>query len=565
MNYSVLDRLRPSITWSAALLGIACIALFSTGSPRHDAGSGALEVTVRVDKPLGTINPYVYGMAQPSAVHFSELRLKLWRWGGNPASRYNWEKGNCWNAAADWEFRNGNYSNNARADRLPSGAADKAIAAGISAGTDAMITIPTLGWVARDDNNATASTGVPGAGGPPMGPGSDAIAGYDPASNRQRVSQQSLPRKGRPFADPPDLSDDVVYQDEWVYHLNKRFGRASAGGVRFYAMDNEPDLWSSTHRDMHPARPGYDELLKQFLEYACAVKDVDPTAQVTGPASWGWTGYFYSPLDQGSDNYGTAADRKAHGGLPFLAWFLQKVAEHDRRTGRRTLDVLDVHFYPQATGVYGGATDDHTNQIRLRSTRALWDPTYTDESWIATQVELLPRLRKWIDQYYPGTKIGLTEWNWGADNTMNGGLSVAEVLGILGRERVDLACYWTAPAVGTPGYLAWKLFRNADGAGNGFGDIAIPVEGGDSSRAECFASIDAQTGYPVLIILNKSSNNSQTVHMKIESKRLPDAAAVFQYSAADLKSIAHLPNISFRVGQATVVLPPYSLTLLRCR
>jgi hypothetical protein len=565
MIYSVLDRLRPSIAWGAALLGIACIALFSNGVPRRDADTGAFEVTIRADKTLGPINPYIYGMAQPSAAHFAELRLKLWRWGGNPASRYNWEKGNCWNAAADWEFRNGNYCNAQPPDRRPSGVADKAIAAGKLAASDAIITIPTLGWVARDDSNATASTAVPGAGGPPLAPGSDAIAGYDPASNRQRVSQRSLPRKGRPFTDPPDVSDDVVYQDEWVYHLNRKFGRAGAGGVRFYAMDNEPDLWSATHRDMHPVRPGYDALLKQFLEYAEAVKDVDPTAQVTGPTSWGWTGYFYSPLDQGSDNYGTAADRKAHGGLPFLAWFLRQVAEHDRRTGRRTLDVLDVHFYPQANGVYSGATDEKTDQLRLRCARALWDPTYTDESWIATQVDLLPRMRKWIDQYYPGTKIGLTEWNWGADNTMNGGLAVAEVLGILGRERVDLACYWTAPAVGTPGYYAWKLFRNADGVGHGFGEMAVPVEGDNNSLTDCFASIDAVTGVPVLIILNKSPKNSKTVNVKIEGKRMPVAADRFQYGAADLKSIAHLPNINFRDGHATVVLPPYSLTLLRCR
>ena len=565
MKYSILDRVRPWVAWSGALLGIAVIAFFSTNTPRSSIDSGRLQIVVHADQALGPINPYIYGIAQPSAQHFAQLRLKLWRWGGNPASRYNWEKGNCWNAAADWEFRNGHYNSTAPADRLPSGAADKAIAAGRAAGTDALITIPTLGWVARDDNNSTASTGVPVAGGPPVTPGSDAILGYDPASNQQRVSQRSLPRKGGPLMDPPDLTDDVVFQDEWVYHLTRKFGKAGAGGVRFYAMDNEPDLWSATHRDMHPARPGYDALLKQFLDYAEAVKAVDPTAQVTGPVSWGWTGYLYSPLDQGSDNYATAADRKAHGNLPFLAWFLREVALHDHRTGHRTLDVLDVHFYPQSTGVYGGATDSKTNALRLRSTRALWDKTYTDESWIATEVALIPRLRQWIDRYYPGTRIGITEWNWGADNTLNGGLAVAEVLGVLGRERTDLACYWTAPAVDSPGFYAWKMYRNADGAGHGFGDIAVPVDGADKNTTACFASVDARTGYPVLMILNESPDSARTISVKIECKKPISGADLFRYSGADLKSIVHLPNITVRDGHAMVTAPPYSMTLLRCR
>jgi hypothetical protein len=572
-TYAALDRVRPLVCWTAALAGIAVIALFSAGrKPRHGAApfptatdSGPLYFTIRADRPLGPISPYIYGMAQPAGAHFAQLRPSIWRWGGNPSSRYNWEKGNCWNAAADWEFRNGNYGNVSRADKLPSGVADKAIAAGKSAGWSAMITIPTLGWVARNDDTATASIGVPSAGGTPVSPGSDAIAGYDPAANRARVSQRSLPRKGRAFADPPDLTDDVVYQDEWVYHLKRKFGASGRGGVRYYAMDNEPDLWSATHRDMHPARPGYGELLKQFIDYAEAVKAVDPTALVTGPASWGWTGYFYSPLDEGSDKYATAADRKAHGGLPFLAWFLRQVAEHDRRTGRRTLDVLDVHFYPQAAGVYRGSTDDATNALRLRSTRALWDPDYEDESWIEARVNLIGRLRYWIDTYYPGTRIGLTEWNWGAENTLNGGVAAAEVLGILGRERVDLACYWTAPGVGSPAFFAWKMYRNADGSGGGFGDVALEVEGGDTTRASCFASVDSRSGYPVMIVLNKSATNASTIRLNVIGGKSAAVAHVYQYSGADTKAIHRLPDLPVVNGRAAFFAPPYSITLLSCQ
>src|SRR5207249_1122645 len=126
----------------------------------------------------------------------------------------------------------------------------------------------------------------------------------------------------------------------------------------------------------------------------------DPTAEVTGPTSWGWTGYFFSPLDRGNDNFRTHADYTAHGGEPFLLWFLKQVQASDLRTGKRTLDVLDVHYYPQGPGLYWGDLDAEAQVRRLRATRSLWDDTYGDESWVDDTVELIPRLKEWIAQGY---------------------------------------------------------------------------------------------------------------------------------------------------------------------
>jgi hypothetical protein len=546
-----------------ALAGIAVIGLFGGRAANGNVPADGIALTVDAGHELGPISPYVYGMAMPGEEQVRQLRLKLWRWGGNPNTRYNWVKGDCWNAARDWEFRNYGASRDPNAGK-PSGVADQAIAAKKAAGVDTLLTIPTLGWVARDNSNRTRSLDVPHQSGPPVAPGSEAIAGYDPTENRKHVSVRSLPRKGRPFADPPDVAGDTVYQDEWAYHLTRKFGKADRGGVRFYAMDNEPDLWDVTHTDMHPVRADYNELLKQFLDYASAVKDVDASAQVTGPVSWGWTGYFFSPRDRGDDNYHTAADRAAHDGVAFLPWFLQQVAAHDKKAGRRTLDVLDVHFYPQAAGVYSEAADPKTSALRLRSTRALWDPDYKDESWIGTAVQLIPRMRQWIAQNYPGTKLGLTEWNWGADKTLNGGLAVAEVLGILGRERVDMACYWLSPGVGTPAFYAYKMYRNADDAGHGFGDIAVTATSNAPEKVSCFGSLDSQTHLPMVMLLNKMPDQEATVTLTLSETKPVSAAEVYRYSGADLKTIAHLPDIAIESGRVRVSLPAYSLTLLRC-
>src|SRR4029077_6756122 len=128
---------------------------------------------------------------------------------------------------------------------------------------------------------------------------------------------------------------------------------------------------------------------------------------ILGPDVSGWTGYFYSALDRGSDNFATHADQTAHGGQAFLPWRPGQVASADRARGTRSLDLLDVHFYPQAEGVFSDSSDTATQALRIRSVHALFDPNYVDESWIASPVDLIPRLKGWIAQQYPGTGIAI--------------------------------------------------------------------------------------------------------------------------------------------------------------
>jgi hypothetical protein len=523
-------------------------------------------ITVEVDTSLDVrpISPLIYGLAGGSAALQKDIRVGLVRWGGNPNTRYNWERGNAWNAARDWEFRNGHYNSAQIEDRLASGVADKFVTGARAVGAPALITIPTIGWVARDDNNNNRSVNVPKSGGAPISPGSDAIAGYDPAANRRLTSVQSFAKKRGAFEYPPDLKDEAVYQDEWVAHLVQKFGKAAEGGVRFYAMDNEPDLWATTHTDIHPVLPGYDEILSKFLEYGTAVKAVDPTAWVTGPVSWGWTGYMHSPRDAGKWN--ERPDRKAHGDLPLIPWFLDQVRKHDQRTGKRTLDVLDIHYYPQGNGVYAGKTEPSTSALRLRSTRALWDSTYRDESWIGDNVNLIPRMRRWIDQYYQGTKLGITEWNWGADNTLNGGLAVAECLGVFGREGVFLANYWTSPKEGSPGHQAFKMFRNADGAGHGFGDTSVKALSSATGDVSSFASVDSKTGLPAMMLINKGTDRNENVALTLNHRGALKSASVFRLDGTNPRAIRADGTIEVKgdgVYRVNVSLPASSLTLLR--
>jgi hypothetical protein len=352
---------------------------------------------------------------------------------------------------------------------------------------------------------------------------------------------------------------DTIYQDDWIRYLVNRFGSAATGGVAWYAIDNEPDLWATTHTDVHPVEPDYDEMLSAFVAYASAIKDVDPSALVSGPSLSGWLSMFYSARDRGTDNFRTHADRKAHGDMPFLAWWLDSMRQYDADNGRRLLDAVDVHFYPQAAGIFGPVGDEATQRLRVRSTRALWDPTYRDESWINDTVQLIPRLRALCDQYYPGTRIAVGEWNWGAEQTMNGALAVANVLGIFGREGVDLAAYWTSPEAGTPAAQAFALYTNYDGQGGRFGDQALGATSSAPDEVVAYASRDSATGHVIVAALNHRPDAAVPAAL-----RLPRPIASIKWWMLDRTQPGRIRNVEGSPADDVVVraiLPPESLSV----
>jgi Glycoside hydrolase family 44 len=517
-------------------------------------------VQITIDPtPLRPISPMIYGVSVATPRQLLATQARVNRWGGNPNTRYNWVDGDAWNAARDWEFRN--YGSHPAAPRGLSRAADEFVANNQAAGAASWITVPALGWVARDGDPARASSGVPAGGGPPLSSGSDAIDGYDPGSNRTLTSVRSVARNPHPDDGAP--SSHPVYQDDWVRHLLNKFGTGAAGGVRLYAIDNEPDLWSVTHTDVHPVEPDYDDMLSVFIEYASAIKDVDPTALVTGPGLSGWTSLFYSARDRGRDRFRTHADRAAHGGVPFIEWWLNRVREEEGQQGRGLLDVFDVHYYPQATGVYGRAGSDAIQRTRLRSTRSLWDPGYVDESWIADTVQLIPRMRAWRDQFAPGTAIGIGEWNWGADDTMNGALAIANVLGIFGREGVDLACYWTSPDAGTPGAQAFALYTNYDGQGGTFGDQALAARSSAPDDVAVYASRDTASGDLLLVLLNQRPDAAIETQSGLPPGLSASRARWYTLQSGDPVQIREIDEFDATSGQIVLHLPPESASLLR--
>lgn len=534
------------------------VLVAGAGTPPPPPGVGP-DLTVDVTADRAPIDPNIYGMNFADESLAQELALPLNRWGGNATTRYNWRL-DVQNRGSDWFFEN--IPNDvAPVSQLPSGSTtDLFVDANRARGTQTLLTVPTIGWTPRTAAAITCgfSVGLYGA-----------QAATDPyrtdCGNGQRPDGSAITGN-----DPTDTSQIVgpVFVTDWMAHLRQRVGDAANGGVRYYALDNEPDLWDSTHRDVHPQPVGYDELLTRTLAYARAIKTADAGARVLGPDSWGWVGYFYSAADvaAGGSWWTTRPDRRAHGDVPLIEWYLQQMRAASVSDGRRLLDVLDLHYYPQANGVaLQGAGSLATQDLRLRSTRSLWDPSYADESWIAGSeggpaAQLIPRMRAWVTAHYPGTAIGLTEYNFGGLEHINGALTQADVLGIFGREGLDLATLWAPPSPAQPGAFAFRMFRNYDGNGGRFGDLRVRARSVDQGALSIYAAERTADRTLTIVVVNKT-RTALTTTLTLDGTRLSARARAYRYSDADLTRIVSLPAVDL-TGPAALTLPAQSITLL---
>jgi hypothetical protein len=313
-------------------------------------------------------------------------------------------------------------------------------------------------------------------------------------------------------------------------------------------LDNEPDLWSSTHPEVHPTPIAYAELVRDSIAYSTAIKAVCPDAQVFGPASYGWGGFetLQNAKDSAADNAAINPDTgKPYGDM--LCYFLAQMNAASRTAGARLLDVLDVHWYPEATGLNAAGAPtritqpDHSPGVavaRMNAPRSLWDPSYVENSWIAHDslggkpINLLTRLATDINNNYPGTRLSISEYDYGGGTDISGAVAEADVLGIFGKYGVYAAAHWPEGATEPFTLGAMRLFRNYDGKGSAFGDTAISATTTDPAKTSIYASIDStHKGRLVLIEINRTMSPI-TAEIKLPGEfSRSDSCDAFQLTA----------------------------------
>jgi hypothetical protein len=163
---------------------------------------------------------------------------------------------------------------------------------------------------------------------------------------------------------------------------------------------------------------------------------------------------------------------------------------------------------------------------------------------------------------YPGTKVAVTEYNFGALNSLNGALTQADVLGIFGREGADLATLWAPPSSTDPGTYAFRMYRDYDGNGGQFGDISVSSTSTDQGRLAVYGARRSGDGALTLMVVNKTGTDL-TAPVTVTGTMPGRTAQVYRYSGADLTSIAHAPDATFdNTGTLSATFPANSITEL---
>jgi hypothetical protein len=532
--------------------------ILASGAPPVATTNTAVAVQVDALANQHPISPLIYGVAFATSNDLNSLNFTLNRSGGNSETRYNWQL-NAHNLANDWY-----YESYAESSAVAGGFADDHVANTEGGGAQAMITVPMIGWMPKLGANrailpsfSVAKYGAQTATDPWD---SDAGNGISSATGADITN------------DPTDANfpTNSTFQQGYVQHLLGRWGASTNGGVRFYLMDNEQSIWQSTHRDVHPVGPSMREILGKILDCASMVKSNDPNAAICAPEEWGWSGYFYSGYDQqwsGQHNDFKAADfpdRSTNGGWDYMPWLLNQLHQHDLGTGQRLLDYFTLHCYPQGSEG-GNDVSPATELLRNESTRQFWDTNYVDQSWIGQQATntilmLIPRMKGWVAGNYPGTKIGITEYNWGAEAYINGATAQADLLGIFGREGLDLATRWTTPASNTPTFLAMKIYRNYDGKRSAFGDTSVAATVPDPDNLSAFAAIRTNDNALTVMVINKTLSGYTPLVVSVTNFAKSGLAQAWQLTASNV--ITRLTDIPYSGGLVSNLLPAQSITLL---
>ena len=506
-----------------------------------------VDITIDTSSDRKLISPYIYGINDTADL--SSLTVRSIKQGGERFSTYNWEN-NFSNEGSLWFNTSDNSlvsEFNANQQKQPALVIQSLINKSAKYNIPFTITtLPLSGFAAADGNGPILDNQV--------------------APSDRWVNIQN--KKGSLLSLNPDLDDKTVYVDEYVNYIINKYGKSnSTQSIKAYALDHEPDIWSTSQKAVHPANTTCQEIVQESADLANVIKSLDPNAMVLGGQFSGIKGCI---------SFNDAPDWEINKGNYnwFVDYYLSEMKKKSQAEGKRLLDVLDIHYYSEdAVNGCGTVTNcsnySHIacNKQRIQSTRTLWDGSYTENSWLGQTYKqytpLIPTIQASINKNYSGTKLAFTEYNFGGGGDISGGIAQVDALGNFAKEGVYLACL--NPDNGDIKYqkAAINIFTNYDGEGSAFGNTIVKSTTSNQQYNSVYSSID-NTNENVLkiILVNKNYDTSQTSNITINSSVQYKGGSVYSFNSKNsvitkLNNVKNINNNTF-----SYQLPPRSVAMI---
>jgi hypothetical protein len=523
----------------------------SDASLAADAIPAAVTVTVSpsIKHP---ISPYIYGINFASKIDGVPAALTLDRSGGNRWTAYNWEN-NASNAGSDYQYQN---DASLGSSSEPGAGVSSLIAEDRKNGMASLVTFQMQGLVAADTKGPVAVTNPPDR------------------SRFKKVFYEKKTVSNEPFTVKPSASDDYVYMDEFIWALDRKFAGQNIFGAHpsslpvFADLDNEPELWKTTHLEVQgPTGITSDAYIARTISLATALKRQFPDLVVFGPGNYGFLGIY---------NWLGEINTMVSGSNWFADKYLTALKAASTSFGKPLVDVYDFHWYPEATDGAGvrittlagpTLTDDQVQAI-VQSPRSLWDRTYKEKSWITKDVigqpiDILDRLQRRIDAENPGMRLAITEYDNGGGQHIAGTIAQADNLGVFGSRALFAATQWPLAAKEPYSLAGFRAFRDFDGANHHFGDTSIQATSSNVAAVAVYVSTDStRNGRVVMVAINRSTSEQVTA---ITGQPVAGSAHLFQMTAATAAKQAEIRPVAAGVqpvsgSSITLTLPPLSVT-----
>ena len=505
-------------------------------------------IEVRVDSKAGIqkISPYIFGKnisglndaetsdpakiaAEDSTIkRMNEIGFRFFRANnGNNATRYNWRKkltvhpdwyNNVY--AHDWDITAKTIQ-----DKLPGANAMYAFQLSGYAASSADYNFNDWDFYQTNDSWAKSTLDLAGGG----------VASAD--------GQTAL-----------KTGDYSLYNEEWpadstVAILNhwKDDVKLDMKRFEYWSMDNEMEIWSGTHSDL-PLTVTQQFLVERYLDVAKKAKKAWKDIKLTGPVAaneWQWCGVDSDPNAAEERNY------------CWLEYFIKKVAEAQKASGVKLLDVLDIHWYPT----------EKTYEDRINWHRVFFDTTYVypgangikkvNGGWDNSIVKefIFQRLNDWMNAYFGknhGIGLGLTETDLTTDDAMLTALIYASFLGTFMDNGVELFTPWS-----------W---------GDGMDEVAhlfiryghefrVASTSSNDSLVSAYSSVTESQDSMTIILVNRSEKMSQTVNLSVENfEALPEVQTLTLSDLSGETFVSHTEN-ALRHGTAVASDAKFSLEL----
>jgi hypothetical protein len=387
----------------------------------------AQDVTITVDAGVNkkAVSPYIYGKNESfdkPAQFYKDAGLRFARMNeGNNATKYNWRR----KITSHPDWYNNVYSHDWDAT-------SKNVATN-QPGIQVMWAFQLIGKAASNKDNNFNDWSFNNS------------QWWDGVN--QNLAGGGTPNQANPKGKALVEGDPSKYLMNWpadssVEILNHWFGPKGIGlnsnQFLYWNMDNEPDIWDGTHDDVMPTLISASEFMDKFITVAKKARARFPGIKICGPVTtseWQWYTWGNQGITTGGKYY------------CWLEYFIKRLADEQKASGIRLLDVVDLHNYPFAASdqealqlhkMYFDKSYDYPGANGVKTINGGWDNSQTKEY-------IFQRINDWLIQYFGenhGITLGISEWGPSSTNPNVCSVVYGSVLGTFANNGVGLFSPW---------------------------------------------------------------------------------------------------------------------------